>query len=163
CRGTAKKETIKTLHIPLPTEVKTLDPAYSEDAYSHQVMKEIFEPLYQYAYLERPLKLEPCLAADMPTVSADGKIYDINIKPGIFFIDDPAFPQGKGREVKSDDLIYSIKRLADAKVNSSGWWLVDNRIVGLNEFREHSKAHKPTNYDDPVAGLKATGPYSLRI
>ena len=42
--------------------------------------------------------------------------------------------KGKGRELVAEDFIYSIKRVADVKNSSSGYWAFNNRIVGLDDF-----------------------------
>ncbi|VEB43415.1 Uncharacterised protein [Chromobacterium violaceum] len=59
--------------------------------YSIGVIENIFEPLLKYDYLARPLKMKPNTAAAMPEISADGRVYTIRIRPGIYFADDPVF------------------------------------------------------------------------
>ena len=45
--------------------------------------------------------------------------------------DNKCFPDGKGREVKASDFVYSWKRIADIKTRSVMWWLFDGpRAVG---------------------------------
>jgi ABC-type transport system substrate-binding protein len=102
----------KTLHLVLPPDVYHLDPAMSHDIYSQSLLGNVYEGLLEYHYLERPLKPVPNLAAAMPMVSPDGRIYTITLQKGIFFHDDPCFPGGKGREVVAEDVVYSFKRLA---------------------------------------------------
>ena len=69
----------------------------------------------------------------MPEVSDGGFIYTIKIKEVVFYADDPAFPNGKGREVTAEDLIYSIKRHFDVTNRSQGSWLWDGKIVGVQD------------------------------
>ncbi|NIQ93193.1 MAG: hypothetical protein GWN87_02500, partial [Desulfuromonadales bacterium] len=76
------------------------------------------------------------LAEELPQVSADGLIYTIRIKPGVRFIDDPAFEEGRGRAVTAEDFVYSIKRHFDPEVRSLGAWLWAGKIVGMNEWKE---------------------------
>ena len=66
----------------------------SNDIYSNYVNRAMFDPLYSYDYLARPYKIVPNTAAALPEISPDGTTWTIKIKPGIYFIDDPAF---KGR------------------------------------------------------------------
>lgn len=149
--------------------IQGFDPAKSGDVASSLAIGKIYEGLLQYAYLDRPYRVEPLLAEGMPDVSEDGLTYTFKIRPGIFFSDDPCFPEGKGREVTAEDFVYSIKRVADVKNASSGYWAFNGRIVGLDDFREASEGEEPTDYDMPVAGLRAvddrtfeielTGPY----
>jgi ABC-type transport system substrate-binding protein len=146
-------------------KIKTLDPIGAGDLYSHIVISQIYEGLLQYDYLARPYKLIPCLAEDMPEVSPDGLIYTFKIKKGVRFQDDPCFKAtgGKGRELVAEDFVYSFKRLADIKNRAEGWWTLDGMIKGLNEFREHSKKSKVTDYSLPVEGLEAPDERTLRI
>ncbi len=151
-----------TLNFPLSANVKGLDPVGLTDVYSNYVVSQIFEPLFDYHYLKRPLQLKPLLAAEMPTVSKDGLTHTIKIKPGVKFQDSEAFPDGKGRELVAEDFIYSWKRIADPANQSENFWIFDNRIVGFNEWREKIKKGEVT-YDTPIEGLKATDKYTIVI
>lgn len=143
------------------------DPAKAMDLPSLQAISRMYEGLVQYSYLERPYRVEPCLAEALPAVSADGTVYTFTIRKGIYFQDDPCFTNGpagpgKGRELCATDFVYGIKRVADLKVGSPGYWAFRDRIVGLDEFRNRS-GNGPTDYDAPVAGLETPDRYTLRI
>lgn len=143
------------------------DPAKAMDLPSIQAMSKMYEGLVQYAYLERPYQVEPCLAEALPTFSPDGLICTFKIRRGIYFQDDPCFfnnPKGKGRgrELCAGDFVYSIKRVADLKVGSPGYWAFRDRIVGLDDFRSRS-GQGNTDYEAPVAGLETPDPFTLRI
>lgn len=145
-------------------KIKGMDPAGAQDLYSSTEIMRVFEGLLQYHPFKRPYVLEPLLADGMPTISKNGLVYTFKIKKGILFQDDAAFPEGKGREVKAKDFEYSFKRLADPKVQSTGWWLLDGRVKGLNEWHDKLvKANAPANYDDVIEGLKAIDDYTLQI
>src|SRR5438309_3813025 len=64
------------------------DPPQLSDLYSRVVTSNIFEALYGYEYLTRPVKLKPVLADGMPQVSADFRTYTIKLKRGVYFADD---------------------------------------------------------------------------
>ncbi|HEY5653702.1 MAG TPA: ABC transporter substrate-binding protein [Pontiella sp.] len=123
----------------------------------------IYEGLLQYDYLERPYKVIPALAESMPEISEDGLTYTFKIRKGIYFHDNPCFPNGKGRELRAEDFIYSIKRVADVKNASSGFWAFNKRIKGINDFHDASKGEEPTDYDMEVKGLKALDSHTLQI
>lgn len=145
--------------------IRGFDPVKAGDQPSALAIARIFEPLLQYAYLERPYKVEPLLAATMPEVSADGLTYTFRIRPGIYFQDDACFTNtgGKGREVTAEDFVYSVKRLADRKNQSVGYWTLSGRIVGLDDFREASASATPTDYDQEIPGIRALDRYTLQM
>ena len=147
------------------SRIRGFDPAKAGDVASAVAISRIYEGLLQYAYLARPYKVEPCLATSLPDVSADGLLYTFHIRNGIFYQDDPCFAatQGKGRELTADDFVYAIKRIADAKNQSTGYWAFSDRIEGLNEFREASSGEAPTDYGREVAGLRAPDRYTFLI
>ena len=145
-------------------KIKGMDPAGAQDLYSSNEIMRVFEGLLQFHPLKRPYVLEPLLAEAMPQVSKNGLVYTFKIRKGVIFHDDAAFPEGKGRELKAKDFEYSFKRLADPKVKSTGWWLFDGRIKGLNEWHDKLvKSGTAANYDDEIAGLKALDDYTLQI
>ena len=132
------------LHIVSGANIKGFDTTQVGDVYSHRAQALVYEGLLQYRYLERPYQVEPCLAEAMPEVSEDGLTYVFRIRKGVKFSDDvcfdPAREVPKTREITAGDFVYSFKRIADKKNTSTGWWLLDGRIEGLNEFAERSGA-----------------------
>ncbi|MFA7257287.1 MAG: ABC transporter substrate-binding protein [Kiritimatiellales bacterium] len=143
--------------------IKGLDPARAGDVASSSIIGRIYEGLLEYSYLDRPYRVQPMLAAAMPDVSADGLTYTFRIRQGIYFQDDECFPGGKGRELTAEDFVYSIKRIADLKNASSGYWAFNERIVGLDKFRTATAGEAPTDYDTPVEGLCAPDRYTFQI
>lgn len=152
----------KVLELNVSAKVKGLDPVNAGDTYSSGEIARVYEGLLQYHYLARPFKLEPNLAEAMPTVSEDGLTYTFKIKKGVLFHDNKCFPNGKGRELKAKDFVFSISRMADLKNNSTGWWLLDGKIQGLNEWRD-KYAGKTANYDEKIEGLQALDDYTLQF
>ncbi len=155
-----------TIYGAYTAKVRGLDPGDIGDTTSSIIASQMLECLYQYHYLKRPYELIPCLAEDMPTVSADGLTYTIKIKKGVYFTDDVCFADGKGRELVADDFVFAWKRIADIKYLSKNWWIFDNRIVGLDEFREYTKTCKraaDVDYSKEVEGLQMPDKYTLVI
>ncbi len=149
----------------LRAKVQSLDAANIGDTISHGVASEIFDCLYTYHYLKRPYLIVPQLAAQMPEVSEDGLTYTIRIKEGVRFADDECFAGGKGRELKASDFVFAWKRIADVKALSKNWWVFDDKIAGLDEFREYTQTSKKdeVDYSRPVEGLTAADDYTLVI
>ena len=142
---------------------KGFDPVKVSDIASSAMICRVYEGLLEYAYLDRPYHVQPMLAETMPDISEDGLTYTFRIRKGIFYQDDPCFTGGKGRELTAEDFVYSIKRIADSKNASSGYWAFNDRVVGLDEFRSASSGAVPTDYSAPVEGLRALDRYTLQI
>ncbi|MFO7958376.1 MAG: ABC transporter substrate-binding protein, partial [Candidatus Brocadiia bacterium] len=159
----------KVIYSVLGEDPHGLDPVQASDTLSGHVISQVYDSLYEYRYLGEPFALKPCLAATMPEISDDLLTYTIPIKEGVHFQDDPCFAAtgGKGRELTAHDFVYSIKRLADQGTKPRGWWLLQGKIAGLDEFHEvsveHAAAKQPMDYSMTVEGLRALDRYTLRI
>jgi ABC-type transport system substrate-binding protein len=153
----------RELHLISPEKIAGFDPIHASDMYSGNEIGKVYEGLYEFHPLKRPYELMPNLAESLPTVSADGLVYTFKIKSGVHFQDSSAFKDGKGRELKSDDVIFSLKRLADPKLQAKGWWLFDDKIVGLNEWKDKNAAAETTNYSEDIEGLKKVDSHTLSI
>ncbi len=140
------------------------DPAQISDLYSRIITAHIFEALYTYDHLERPVRIKPLTADGMPEHSADFRVWTVKLKPGIYFADDPAF-KGRKRELVAQDYVYSMKRFADPAIKSPVWpGLEQERYTGLNELRaEAVKNKKPFNYDREIVGVRALDRYTIRF
>ena len=154
----------------LIANLKSFDPAHASDSYSIQSQFQVYEGLYEYHYLKRPYTLQPALAAAMPEVSEDGTVYIIRLREDVRFADDACFPDGTGRAFTAQDFVYSIKRLADVRTQTYGWWVFDGKVKGLNAFREASEALPPLPdsvlpalYAEEIEGLQALDDHTVRI
>lgn len=142
---------------------KSLDPIRGSTVYENRCASPILETLLQYKYLVRPYELEPLLLSEMPTVSEDGLTWNFKLKKGVLFHDDPCFPDGKGREMVASDVIYSWKRMADTSANSKVYWLIENTIVGMDEFKAAQEAAGTFDYSADIPGLKLISDYEFEV
>ncbi len=116
--------------------ISTLDPAFSKSQTIIWPVSQIFNGLTQ---MNKQTKIVPCIAKNW-TISDDGKTYTFFIKTNVLFHNNPMF-KGKHRAVKSQDFIYSLKRLFDPKTASPGAWVMnyldkdtlDNGFSALND------------------------------
>jgi oligopeptide transport system substrate-binding protein len=152
----------KVLRYVFPAAETGFDPAAVNDLYSSAVIQSIFEMLYTYDYLARPVKLVPLTAVALPEVTDGGKTYTIHLKKGIYFTPDAAFG-GKARELTMADYVYSFKRLLDPKVHSPNGWMLDGKIKGMDGLIAQAKKSGKFNYDAPIAGFELVDRYTLRI
>jgi ABC-type transport system substrate-binding protein len=138
------------------------DPVQVNDLYSSILLAHIFDPPLTLEYLARPYKVKPSTAVALPEISADGKVWTLRIRPGIYFDNDPVF-KGKKRELTAQDYVYSIKRHWDPKNKSPNLYLLDKRVIGMDAIRKTALAGGKFDYDREVEGLRAIDRYSFRI
>jgi oligopeptide transport system substrate-binding protein len=152
----------KTLRVAFAIAETSFDSAFASDEASQSVTERIFDPMLEYDYLARPVKLVPRTLEAMPIVSDNGATFLCKIQKGVFFADDAAF-KGKKRELTAADYAYSLKRLLDPKVKSPWQFLVDGKLVGGDEARASAVKSGRFDYDAPFPGLEVVNRYTLRI
>jgi ABC-type transport system substrate-binding protein len=152
----------KVIRHVFPAAETGFDPAGVQDLYSATIEQMLFETLLTYDYLARPAKLVPLTAEALPEVTDNGRTYTVRVRKGIHFIDDPVF-KGRKRELTAADYAYSLKRLIDPKLRSPWAWLVEGKIVGLDELAEEAKKTGKFDYDAKIEGLEIPDRYTLRI
>jgi ABC-type transport system substrate-binding protein len=157
---------------------KHLDPALSYSSNETEIISQIYEPPLQYHYLKRPYTLIPQTLTALPSVhylDATGKVlsndapaqkiaqsvYELHVRPGIYYQPHPAFARNATgqlryahlsardwakinewhdfaqvgtRELVAADYVYQIKRLASPQLNSPIFGVMADYIVGLKEF-----------------------------
>ena len=153
---------LKVLRVPFLIAETNFDPAFTSDLYSNTVIEEILESPLTYDFLARPAKLKPLTLESMPEITEGGRTYTLHVKPGIYYADDPAFG-GKKRELVAADYEFAMKRLMDPKVSSPNLWLIERRIVGVQEAIAKAKNANRFDYDMKIPGLEVMDRYTLRI
>jgi len=154
----------KVLRYAFEVAETSLDPARVNDLYSRTLTPHIYEGLYTYDHLARPIKFKPLTATAMPEHSDDYRVWTVKVRPGIFFADDPAF-KGKPRELVAQDYVYSFKRFADPANKSPIWTEMESEgYIGLSELNKRAlKDKKPFDYDQEIEGIRALDRYTLRF
>ena len=161
--GPALAQDTKVLTIARRAQFETLDPARIQDTESADLVSLVYSSLLRVSYLERPTRLEPDLLSRLPELSVDRLTYSFELKPGVRFHDNPCFPAGQGRELGAADVMYSLKRYADANINSKSWFLLAGAVVGLDDFRAASLKPGFDAARTQVAGFKQLGPRRFSI
>jgi peptide/nickel transport system substrate-binding protein/oligopeptide transport system substrate-binding protein len=116
----------RTLRFAYRTDWKSMDPAQCFDASTLQVMRLLYQGLYD---CDDQLNFVPWLAEELPEVSADKRVYTIRLRPGI--------PFANGREVEAEDFVYSIRRIFDPATQSPGATFLRN-VKGLHAPDRHT-------------------------
>lgn len=118
--------------------IKTLDPIYADDLASRDLCGAIYDTLLQYDYTARPYKLQPSMLESMPVINSTFDIYRFKLR------DDLRFPSL--RQVTAQDVLYSLLRLADSRNHSPLYWLIRDKLRGLEKFREQTRKAKAGDY-----------------
>jgi ABC-type transport system substrate-binding protein len=158
----AQADPNKVLRVVFRVAETGFDPQAASDLYSNYVNRVLFEPLFRYDFRARPHKIVANTAVAVPEGSKDGKEWTIKVKPGIYFIDDPAF-KGKKRELTAADYAYSWKRIVDPRTRSPHLETFDGKFVGMDALVAKAKATGKFDYDAPVEGLQVVDRHTLRI
>jgi len=159
----APAQPLKTLRYGFPAAETGFDPAQVNDLYSRTIIANIFEALYTYDYLARPVLLKPCTAATLPEVTDDFRTFTIRIRPGIYFADDDAF-RGAKRELVAADYVFSIKRFFDPRYKSPLYNTFERTgMLGMAEVRAEAVKSGRFDYGREVDGLRVLDRYTMRV
>ena len=133
CQGNKKADhSLQTFNLNLSSgSLESLDPAYARDLYTMWTTHMIYNTLVE---TNEQLQIIPSLAKRWE-VSADGLHYTFHLQSNIFFQDNPAFPNSKGRRMTATDVAYSFGRLIDPAVASSGAWIFNDRVAANTPFK----------------------------
>lgn len=131
-----------TYRRPLEFNPKILDPALSLDMYSTTVIQQVFDGLVQF---DKDLNIIPSIARSWK-VSPDGLTYTFFLKEEVKF--------HNGKEVTSDDFVYSFSRIIDPKIKSPAAHFFE-KVIGFKEFQEGKISN--------VEGFKAVEKYLFEI
>ncbi|MBK8427042.1 MAG: ABC transporter substrate-binding protein [Lewinellaceae bacterium] len=123
-------ETRKSFRYNQHNPVTSLDPAFARTQNNIWVVDCLFNSLVQ---LDDSLRVQPCIAREWH-ISPDGLTYRFLLRQDVFFHDDAAFPDGKGRRMVASDVVYSFQRLLDTSWPKPGSWIFKDRIAVDSAF-----------------------------
>jgi peptide/nickel transport system substrate-binding protein len=128
------------------TGIATLDPAFAKNQSIMWAVHQIYNTLVE---IDSNLNIVPSVASRWE-VSEDRLVYTFHLRNDVFFHDNPVFPGGKGRKLVASDIVYSLQRIIDKTVASSGAWIFNNRVDTGAPF---------TAIDDSTFRLKLLRPF----
>lgn len=144
----------------------TLDPALAADTVCQFMTASFYDTPLQYSFSKKNCELEPSMLEVMPEFSKDKTSLTCRLRKDLLFQKAPCFRNDEERKVTAGDVIFSILRLADSRVYSTGYWLIRGRIKGLESFRDltmKSADNDFSPYDKGCSGLEIIDDYSFRI
>ena len=152
----------------LSKRVTTLDPALAADSTSQYVAAALYDTLLQYEYRPGEYTLIPSMLEKMPEVNPDQTELLCTLRKDLYFQESPAFAglSKEARHITSRDVVFSMLRLADARLQSPGYWVVRDRILGIEDFykaTEKAPAGDYSVYDAPCPGFEILDDYHFKI
>lgn len=138
---------------------KTLYPLNITEVVAHRICEQIFEGLTTFD--DSTLAVVPQLA-ERWTIDPTSTIYTFYLRKGVFFHDDKCFPNGKGREMKAQDVKYCFDRLCyHNPADNQGFWIFQDVVKGANLY-DSLTANKIVP-DSGVSGVKVIDDYTIQI
>jgi peptide/nickel transport system substrate-binding protein len=111
------------------SNIHTLDPAFAYDTLSTMACRLLYDALLDYDY---DGEMVPSLAAALPEVSDEGRVFRFRLRDGIKF--------HNGREITAEDVSWSLHRLLSQRIGSPGYPFFKS-IVGAPAYHEGEVEH----------------------
>lgn len=104
--------------------ISTLDPAFAKNQAIIWAVKQVYNTLVEP---DNQLNIKPSLAKGWE-VSKDQKTFTFHLRTDVYFHDNESFKEGRGRLMKADDVVYSLKRVMDPATASPGAWIFNGKV-----------------------------------
>lgn len=129
------------------TGIASIDPAFAKNQSIMWAIHQLYNTLLE---TDSELNLKPSLATHWD-ISPDRTIYTFYLRSDVFFHDDACFPNGKGRQMTAQDVVYSFNRILNRSVASPGSWVFNGKVDSVNGF---------SALNDTIFQLKLIRPYN---
>ncbi|WP_240670967.1 ABC transporter substrate-binding protein [Lacibacter luteus] len=110
--------------------VSSLDPAFAKSQSVIWVTHQLYSTLVE---TDDQLHVVPSVAKSWD-ISANRLQITFHLRNDVFFHDNAAFANGRGRKLVAADVVYSFQRLMDKNTASPGAWIFNNRIDSVKGF-----------------------------
>lgn len=157
-RGAQSEKSGGLFKMSLSDDLRSIFPHNLVDASAFNLMNQVYEGLFELD--GETGEVRPKLAESYQ-VSADGTVYTIKLKDGIYFHDDDIFPDGKGREVTADDVFFCFKKLCEPSEYNALYPYVIDLIKGASDYYEAKAEGRETG--NAPEGLKVIDERTLEI
>lgn len=138
--------------------LRSIFPLTLTQASAYRIMSQVYQGLVSFD--PATLEIIPCLA-ERWEVDEGATRYTFHLRSGVRFHDDPAFPDGKGREVDADDVVRCFTAICTQGVGDQMIWLFQDRVVGANAHYVGSKGG--ANGVGAVEGIKKVDDRTVSI
>lgn len=110
--------------------ISSLDPAFAKSQSVIWATHQLYSTLVE---TDEQLHVVPSVAKSWD-ISADRLQITFHLRNDVFFHDNVAFANGKGRRIVATDVVYSFQRLMDKTTASPGAWIFNDRIDTVKGF-----------------------------
>lgn len=138
--------------------LRSIFPLTLTQASAFRIMSQVYQGLVSFD--PDDLSIVPCLAEKWD-VDASATQYTFHLRPHVRFHDDPAFPDGQGREVTADDVVHCFTSICTAGKGDQIFWLFQDRVEGANAYFE-ATAHGAAP-EQGVKGVERVDDRTVRI
>jgi peptide/nickel transport system substrate-binding protein len=119
--------------------VRSIFPLNMTQAASYRVIAPVYEGLVRFSATD--LSIEAGLAESWKMFE-NGRVFEFALREGVRFHDDPCFPEGKGRELTVDDVVWCLTQVCVADERNQMFWLFQDQVLGANECYQRTRAGK---------------------
>lgn len=113
----------------VPNNITSLDPAFAKSKNNIWAVNHLYSTLVQF---DDRMNIVPGIAHSW-AISNEGLDYTFHLRDSVLFHPDKAFGD-QPRWLIASDVVYSLKRLQDSKVNSPGSWVLSGRLNDEHPF-----------------------------
>lgn len=121
------------LRVSVNEDIRSVFPHNMVDAAALSIMNQVYEGLVSLD--GKTGQIKPAIASEY-AISPDGKTYRFTLREDVYFHDDKAFPEGKGRQVKSADVAYCFTKLCEPAPYNQLYAFVTDLIAGASGYYE---------------------------
>ena len=126
--------------------ISSLDPAFAKSQSTMWAAHQLYNTLVE---IDDSLHIIPSLAKSWD-ISEDRTVFIFHLRNDVFFHDDEAFENSKGRKLTAKDVEYSFSRILDKQTASPGSWIFNRKVDSTQPFKA---------IDDTTFQLKLLRPY----
>ncbi|HET9824932.1 MAG TPA: ABC transporter substrate-binding protein [Chitinophagaceae bacterium] len=145
CSG-RQRTTNNIFHYNEQTGIASLDPAFAKNQSIMWAVHQLYNTLVE---VDKDLHIVPSVAKSWD-ISDDRRTYTFHLRDDVFFHDDGAFTNTKGRRLTANDVVYSFHRIIDKTTASPGAWIFNGKIDSISGFNA---------VNDTTFQLKLVHPY----
>lgn len=120
----------QVFRLNLAEGLETTDPAFAKNQTIIWMTHQLYNTLVE---TDSNLRIKPSLATHWE-VSDSGRVFTFHLRTDVYFHDNEAFPGGRGRKLKAQDVVYSFRRIMDPATASSGAWIFNDKVDPVTGF-----------------------------